>query len=65
MTDRYAVECGCGWRATLAPHGRTHALTLADELVGAHLRDSPACDEPWLEVATLTPLPRVTRAVPA
>lgn len=61
MEDQYAVQCGCGWRATLAPHGRAHAFTLADELAGAHLRDSPACDEPWLDITTSVALPRMAR----
>lgn len=63
MTDLYAVVCGCGWRATLDPQSRGHAFTMADELAGAHLRDSPGCDEPWLEVASRVALPRIVRPV--
>jgi hypothetical protein len=66
MQDSYAVVCECTWRATLDSRGgRTEALERADELAGAHLRDSPACDEPWLEVATRVALPRMARPVAA
>jgi hypothetical protein len=68
MPDRYAVACECGWTASLnPPGGRAAALAFADELAGAHLRDSPECDEPWVEKTTTTreALPRTTRPVPA
>lgn len=64
--ESYAVVCGCGWKATLdSTGGRSAALTLADELAGAHLRDEPECDEPLFEVSTRMALPRTTRPVPA
>lgn len=64
MSDTFAVVCSCTWRATLAPP-RQDAFVLADELAGAHLRDSPTCDEPWVEISTRVALPRMARPVPA
>jgi len=63
--NTYAVQCACSWRATLSATERRAALELADELAEAHLRDSPACDEPWVEKTTREALPRTTRPVPA
>lgn len=65
MSDTYAVVCECGWRATLSHPSPAGALALADELAGAHLRDRPECDEPWVEISTRMALPRRARSVPA
>jgi hypothetical protein len=65
MPETHAVVCECGWRATLDPPRAVDLPVLADELAGAHLRDSPACDEPWLEVTRRMPLRRMKRPVPA
>lgn len=63
--ETYAVVCECGWRATLDPSRPATVAELADALAGAHLRDSPACDEPYMEVSQRVALPRMTRPVPA
>lgn len=65
MPETHAVVCECAWRATLDPPRPADIARLADELAGAHLRDSPACDEPWLEVTRRIPLPRIKRPAPA
>jgi hypothetical protein len=65
MRETHAVVCECGWRATLDPSRPSDVAVLADELAGAHLRDSPSCDEPELETARRVPLPRIKRPVPA
>jgi hypothetical protein len=66
MPETNAVVCeSCGWRATLDPPRPSQVAELADELAGAHLRDSPTCDEPVLEVSRRMPLPRIKRPVPA